>query len=341
MTMLTRLLGRTGRIVPALAAAGVLTAVTTFTAMTGGSAAGAAVAASVPRCNAAKAHQEMAHKLARAIGAAMRARFTSADRSYNPFDDVSVSVSDDSLGLSCWYGTARKNYSASAVKATIFAALLLKAQDEHRSLDTWEKNEAWLMITQSDNAAASALWAHVGLTGLQHFLNRAKMKQTVLNTWGAWGLTEITAHDETLLLRLLMSPGQVLRTASRQYELNLMNHVISSETWGVRAGSPKYFSWHIKNGWSPLPDPTSSPWVVNSIGCFIHKTFGYTIVVLTQDNPAPGLSYGIGTIEKIAWVINRALVPGARSVWPKLTATQVSERPLVPDQVPAGPPGGR
>ena len=259
----------------------------------------------------------MAHKLARAIGAAMRSRFTSADPSYNPFDDVSVAVSDDSLGLSCWYGTGRQNYSASAVKATILAALLLKAQDEHRRLDAWEKNEAWLMITESDNAAASALWAHVGLVSLQHFLNRAKMKQTVLNTWGAWGLTEITAHDETLLLRMLMSPGQVLTTHSRQYELYLMNHVTSSEAWGVRAGSPKYFSWHIKNGWAQLPDPSSSPWVVNSIGCFIHKTFGYTIVVLTHDNPAPGLSYGIGTIEKIAWVINRALVPGARSVWPK------------------------
>ena len=326
--MLMRRIGRTWRTAPALAAAGALTVLITLTAMTGGSAAAAAasVSTSVPRCNAAKAHQEMAHKLARAIGAALRTRFTSADPSYNPFHDVSASVSDDSLGLSCWYGTARKNYSASAVKATVLAALLLKAQDGHRSLDAWEKNEAWLMITQSDNAAASALWAHVGLTSLQHFLNRAKMKQTELNTWGAWGLTEITAHDETLLLRLLMSPGQVLTTASRQYELYLMNHVVSSETWGVRAGSPKYFSWHIKNGWAPLPDPSSSPWVVNSIGCFIHKTFGYTIVVLTQDNPAPGLSYGIGTIEKIAWVINRALVPGARSVWPKSTATQLSEQ---------------
>ena len=302
----------------------VLTVVGVLTALTGVSAASSAATASVPHCNAARAHQQLAHKLARAIGAAIRTRFTSADPSYDPFNDVSVAVSDDSLGLSCWYGTARRNYSASAVKATILAALLFKAQGEHRGLDAWEKNEAWLMITQSDNAAASALWDHVGLASLQHFLNRAKMKQTVLNTWGAWGLTEITAHDETLLLRLLMSPGQMLTTASRQYELSLMNHVISSETWGVRAGSPKYFSWHIKNGWAPLPDPSSSPWVVNSIGCFIHKTSGYTIVVLTEDNPAPGLSYGIGTIEKIAWVINRALVPGATSVWPKSTATQLS-----------------
>ena len=33
--------------------------------------------------------------------------------------------------------------------------------------------------------------------------------------------------------------------------------------------------------------------------------------MLTRDNRAPGLSYGIATIVTIARVINRALVPGA------------------------------
>jgi hypothetical protein len=96
-----------------------------------------------------------------------------------------------------------------------------------------------------------------------------------------------------------------------------MNHVIPSERWGVRAGSPKYYSWHIKNGWAPLPDLNSSPWVVNSIGCFLHNSHSYTIVVLTHDNPGPGDAYGIATIADIAWAINRALVPGAKAVWPR------------------------
>jgi hypothetical protein len=300
--------------------------------------AAAGAAGTRPQCNAAPAHQTMAHRLARAIGAAMHSRFTSSDPGYNPFDNVSLSVSDNSLGLFCWYHSARQNYSASAVKAIILAALLLEAQDEHRGLSAWEKNEAWLMITESDNSAATALWNHVGMTDLQHFLNRAKMTQTALNTWGAWGLTQITPHDETLLLRLLMSPDSILTRTSRNYQLYLMNHVISSQRWGVRAGSPTYFSWHIRNGWSPLPDPNTSPWVVNSIGCFLHKRFGYTIVVLTRDNPAPGLSYGIGTIEQVAWVINRALVPGAKSVWPKSGAGRLARLRPIPDEVVPAPP---
>jgi hypothetical protein len=313
-------------------------AVVTATAVAPVTPARAQVTAGRARCNAAPAQQAVARRLARAINTAIRSRFTSTDPAYNPFKNVSLAVSDDSRGLTCWYHSATQNYSASAVKATILAALLLMAQNQNRWLTSWERNKAWLMITQSDNAAASALWAHVGLTRLQRFLNRAKMKHTQLNTWGAWGLTLITPHDETLLLRLLMSPGKVLTKRSREYELYLMNRVISSQAWGVRAGAPRYFSWHIKNGWAPLPNLNSSPWVVNSIGCFLHKRFGYTIVVLTRNNPAPGLSFGIATIEKIAWVINRALVPGAKSVWPKSTSAELARLRPVPDEMlPARP----
>jgi hypothetical protein len=334
-----RRLGRPLLLTPLVASALISAAATTTTPAAYGQIVGPAsrerpdVTASRAQCTASAEHQAMAHRLARAITAAIRSRFTSTDPAYNPFENVSLAVSDESRELTCWYHSARQNYSASAVKATILAALLLMAQDEQRWLTPWEQHMAWLMITQSDNAAASALWNHVGLTRLQHFLNRAKMKHTALNTWGAWGLTKITPHDETLLLRLLMSPGDVLKKRSRHYELYLMNHVISSQTWGVRAGSPTYFSWHIKNGWAPLPNLNTSPWVVNSIGCFLHKRFGYTIVVLTRDNPAPGLSYGIATIEQVAWVINRALVPGAKSVWPKSSAAELARLRPVPDEV--------
>ncbi|HEX9035197.1 MAG TPA: serine hydrolase [Streptosporangiaceae bacterium] len=314
----------------------VLTATTTATTAAATAAAAAPASTSAPACAGPVSQKALEAKIAHAIDVALRSRFTSADPSYNPFDDVTVAVHDYRTGIHCWYHSSQQNYSASAVKATILAALLLKAQDEHRGLTSWEKNEAWLMITQSDNGAASALWAHVGLTALQHFLDQAKMKQTVLNTWGAWGLTEITGHDQSLLLQLLMSSNQVLTSASRDYELYLMNHVISSQTWGVRAGAPKYYSWHIKNGWAPLPNLSTSPWVINSIGCFLHKSSGYTIVVLTHDNPSE--LYGIATVESVAWVVNRDLVPGATSVWPRSSASVADQ---VPDEtLPARPAGG-
>jgi beta-lactamase class A len=277
-------------------------------------------------------HKARAARIARDIKTAIASRSTSG---YDPFAHVSVAVRDGHLGLNCWYHMHQAHFSASAVKATILAALLREAQEQHRGLTAWEKSNAWRMITQSDNNAASALWNHVGLSRLQHFLDLARMRETGLNTWGAWGLTRITAFDQTRLLRHLQYHNRVLTDHSRRYELELMNHVIASQTWGVRAGVPKVFSWHIKNGWAPLPNLATSPWVVNSIGCFLYKQRGYTVVVLTDDNPGSGPAYGIATIEAIARVINHDISPRATSVW-----ANSAPRPIwrIPDeQVPPQP----
>ena len=95
------------------------------------------------------------------------------------------------------------------VKVTILSALLREAQEQHRYLTRTEAALAREMITRSDNDAASDLWAEVGRSRLQHFLNLAHMTQTYLGPGGAWGLTQITAYDEVLLLRLLLhsEPG--------------------------------------------------------------------------------------------------------------------------------------
>ena len=168
------------------------------------------------------------------------------------------------------------------------------------------------MITVSDNNAASALWAQVGRANMQHFLNLAKMNQTVLGPGGAWGLTQLTAHDELLLLKLLTSKNSVLDQASRDYELSLMARVIPSERWGVPAGAPADVTVHVKNGW--LPYPVSSDWHINSIGSFSGHHHNYMIVVLTTRNPT--MAYGVDTVQLIAKAINGGLNAGVKDVIP-------------------------
>jgi beta-lactamase class A len=167
------------------------------------------------------------------------------------------------------------------------------------------------MITKSDNNAASALWADVGRSYLQRFLNLAQMRQTALGPSGYWGLTQITAHNEVLLLRLLVHPNQVLSTASRNYALNLMAHVISSQRWGVPAGAPASLTVHVKNGWLPR---STHGWRVHSIGSFTGRGRDYSIAVLTENNPS--MAYGVATVEAIARVINRDLNPGTTAATP-------------------------
>jgi beta-lactamase class A len=251
----------------------------------------AAVSASLCRSSS---HPALAARLARDIDAARRGRVSA----------VAVQVDDPGKRLGCWLHSARHFESASAVKVTILGALLRKALDQHRYLTDTEDAQASAMITRSDNDAASALWAELGRSYLQHFLHLAAMKQTALGPGGYWGLTQITAHDQVLLLRLLLHKNPVLDTPSRRYALTLMAQVTASQRWGVPAGAPARLTVHVKNGWMPRP---THGWRINSTGCFTGRHGGYAIVVLTQDNPT--LAYGIGTIEAIARAIHRDLNP--------------------------------
>ena len=251
-------------------------------------------------------HPAMAAALARDIAAAHRGRSST----------VAVWVDAPGAGVTCSFNGSAHFDSASVVKVTILEALLHKALDQHRYLTDTEADWARVMITRSDNNAASALWAHVGRSSIQHLLNVAGMRQTILGPGGYWGLTQITAHDEVLALRLLFNPNSVLSRNSRAYALGLMARVISGQRWGVPAGAPRSVAVHVKNGW--LPRATHG-WRINSIGGFSWRGGWYTIVVLSQDNPT--MSYGITTVEAIAKVIHRDLNPGMTSAVPAFTGS--------------------
>jgi len=130
------------------------------------------------------------------------------------------------------------------------------------------------------------------------------MTETELNPGGYWGLSEITARDELQLMRLLTEHNSVLTDASRAYELNLMNHVVSYERWGVPAGAPSGLTVYVKNGW--LNDPVL--WVINSIGAIEGHGRDYKMAILTYDNPNE--QYGINTVQAIAEAANRDLNAG-------------------------------
>ena len=247
------------------------------------------------------AHPKLAARLASRLRAALGGRSST----------VALKVSDQSNGLNCYLNTTRHFDSASVVKVEILGTLLREAETQHRKLTASEVRLATAMITRSDNDAASALWAHVGRGRLRYFLGRAGMSQTHLGPDGYWGLTQITAHDEMLLLTLLMYPNRVLDTASRNFALGLMARVIPAQRWGVPAGAPADLTVHVKNGWLPL---ATHGWRIHSIGCFTGHHRGYRIVVLTQDNPT--MSYGITTIQRAAEVIHRQLNPAGTALLP-------------------------
>ena len=256
-----------------------------------------------------------------------------------------VSLYDRVTGVSCVYNGSGHFDSASIVKAIIMAALLRWHQQTGAPLSAWEKDEAAEMITQSDNDAATDLWDEVGMANLQHFLDLAGMGETQLGQGGAWGLTQVTAHDELLLLKLLTAPNSVLDAYSRSYQLGLMAQVTSWESWGVTAGTPSGVTWHVKNGW--LPDATG--WHLNSIGTFSGHGQNYMIAVLSDNTDMnDSEQYGINTIEEVARLVqrdlNNAQLTGSSTAAARLAAapnargTQASSWALVP-ALPTPPAG--
>lgn len=246
-------------------------------------------------CTAPVTHKVLAGRLSRDIQAALAGRD----------DDYAVTVFDRTREITCRLNEGHRFHSASVVKATILAALLRWHQETGKPLTSNEKYLATLMITQSDNNAASALWDELGHARIQHFLDLAHMTETELGPDGYWGLTEITARDELTQLRLLTKSNAVLSNYSRSYELGLMSQVVSWQRWGTPAGAPSGVTVHVKNGW--LPESIGA-WHINSIGAFTGHGRDYMIVVLTDGNPT--MAYGVDTIEGVARVVHRDINAG-------------------------------
>jgi hypothetical protein len=312
------------------AAAGLAAGAVALCAAVAGTAAAAATpalgsrraAGRIPISCTSRAHPFLAARLASGIRAALRGRSST----------VAVRMYDQSDNLGCSLNTTMHFDSASVVKVTILGALLRITMQQHRHLTRAEVALATRMITQSDNNAASALWAQIGPARLQNFLNLAKMNETRLGPGGYWGLTQITAHDESLLLGLLEYPDRVLNTPSRDFALGLMARVIPSQRWGVPAGAPASLSVHVKNGWLPL---ATHGWRIHSIGVFTGHRRGYSIVVLTEDNLT--MSYGVDTIERVAEVIHRQLNPAAAQIIPPSRTSRSWGR--ADEQIPAAQGG--
>ena len=306
----------------ALALAATLLVTTAALAAGGAAHASSTQTATTAICTAPTKYASLATKLSGDIAGAIRGR--------SGF--VAIRVEDVRTGVECRYNEGHRSHSASVVKATILAALLYWRQLTRTSLTSTEKHDATLMIEYSDNNAATYLWNDVGHTRLNQFITAATMTETELNSGGYWGLSEITARDELQLMRLLTEHNSVLTDSSRTYELNLMNHVVSYERWGIPAGAPSGLTVYVKNGW--LNDPVL--WVINSIGAIEGHGRDYKMAILTYDNP--GEQYGIDTVQEIAEAANRDLNAGLPAAGTPLAPTTLP-RSLQgrPDEVlPAG-----
>jgi Beta-lactamase enzyme family len=197
---------------------------------------------------------------------------------------LAIAVADLSTGVTASYHPHEPFHTASIVKAGILATLLLQQQRQHAGLTPAEQGLATMMIEDSDNAAASALWDAIGAAaGLAAADRVLGLRHTDPGPDGLWGLTATTVTDQLRLLAALTSAGSPLTAASRHYELGLMRDVEAGQNWGVTAAADPGSGPAVKNGW--LPDGPSGLWVINSIGVLRHRGQRLLVAVLSSGQP--------------------------------------------------------
>ncbi|WP_326553811.1 serine hydrolase [Micromonospora sp. NBC_01813] len=210
---------------------------------------------------------------------------------------LSFAAVDRTTGAGFRIGDGPRFQTASIVKVDILAALLLRGGDS--ALTTTERRSAERMITVSDNAAATELFAVIGgVSGLNRANDDFGMTET--RPTPSWGTTTTTAADQIRLLRTIVAEDGPLRPGDRGLVLELMSQVVDGQRWGVSAGAGSTGAqvW-LKNGWDTV-DAHSGQWLVNSIGRIVEGDRDWLVAILSDHHDT--LDRGIAVVEQAATI---------------------------------------
>ncbi|MCX4776003.1 serine hydrolase [Streptomyces sp. NBC_01264] len=221
--------------------------------------------------------------------------------------NAAVAVLDLSTGESARVGADRDFVTASIVKVDILATLLLQASDAGRLLTAQEQRWATVMIENSDNAAANALWDAIGgAEGMAEANLRLGLTETTPGHGAYWGLTQTTSADQLRLLQAVFGEESVLSADARAYLRGLMGSIAPDQDWGISAGLEDSGSVYLKNGW--LARSESGLWVVNSIGRV--EAGGHTLLLAVLCDGQTSQKAGISLVEDLAELTRLAVTDG-------------------------------
>jgi hypothetical protein len=211
---------------------------------------------------------------------------------------AAAGIVDLDSGVSVTYNASQQFETASIVKVDILSTLLWQLQNKNSHMTTQQRTLATLMITQSDNNAASALWTQIGKgTGLAKANKAFGLSHTTPGSGGSWGLTRTTISDQLRLVTVVSTDGPLSDT-SRDYILGLMNKVVSGQRWGVPDAAPDNASAvYVKNGWLSR-SADGYRWIINTIGRIVVPGHNWIVVVLSNYNTT--MSSGVALVEKAA-----------------------------------------
>lgn len=223
-----------------------------------------------------------------------------------PAQRVTASVVDTRTGCRYELAEGMRITTASVVKAGVLGAVLLKAQDQRRRLNAWERARTGPMLHLShDNPFVWDLLASVGgVAGMDRADRRWGLTSTTNSA--AYSATATTARDRTRLALQLLHGGGPLAAPGRAEAWRARSTVHPTQTWGITAGVPGGWAVALENGFSPM---RGHGWRVGSTG-FVRAASGggYAVTVLTDRGTSQ--VQGIRLVETVARRVSAVLAGG-------------------------------
>jgi hypothetical protein len=216
---------------------------------------------------------------------------------------VTAAVYDVDSGRTYLYDSGVHERTASIVKIDILATALYQSQEAHRSFTARQQEMAAAMIEDSNDHDATLLWNAVGGRDAIDDFNTMIGFHSTIPSW-SWGDIETTPRDQLQLLKAIVLPNDVLDTASRDYEMGLMEGVVPSERFGLGWGSPARALVGVKDGYYL---EATTGWQLNTTGFVRYQGRFYLATVMTASNPDE--EYGIDTVTTVSRDIWRFLKP--------------------------------
>ena len=186
--------------------------------------------------------------------------------------------------------------SASVVKAMLLVAYLRRADVRDRALRGDERALLDPMIRRSDNRAADAVHARVGLPALTALGRRAGMRHFLAHP--VWGGSLITADDQARFFRRI---DRLVPARHRGYAMGLLRGVVAGQRWGMPAALPEGWTIAFKGGWGP----GVTRQVTHQAALLTRGRERLAVAVLTADNPST--PYGAATIRGVTQRLLRGL----------------------------------
>ncbi len=186
--------------------------------------------------------------------------------------------------------------SASLVKAMLLVAYLGRGDVRGRPLRAGEQALLDPMVRRSDNRAADAVHARVGLPALSALARRAGMRGFLPHP--VWGGSLVTAADQA---RLFLRIDRLVPRRHRAYAMRLLRGIVPAQRWGIAAAVPRGWAIAFKSGWGR----GVTRQVDHQAALLTRGRERVAVAVLTADNPSD--AYGAETLRGVAARLVRRL----------------------------------